>query len=185
MRTALRRLLLDAQQGIAAGKIVSDQVAGEAQARLERIDLFRKLVAVERHSGLEPQRVAGAESGGHDAQRPAQFHQHFPNARGDAGAEAQLEAVLAGVAGAADDAALALGGRVQDADLRPAVVSHRLQVHVDQRLQQFDRSRPLDGEHRPEPADVGEDDLLAGPLGPLLRAGGHGPNRRSWRGCWR
>ena len=110
----LRRLLLDAQQGVAAGKIVADQVAGEAQARLERIDLFGKLVAVERHSGFEPQRIAGTESGGHDAQRTAHLHQHFPHARGDAGAQAQLEAVLAGVAGAADDAALALGGRVQN-----------------------------------------------------------------------
>ena len=75
-------------------------------------------MAVQRHAGLQPQRIAGAEPGGHHAQRPAQFHQHLPHARGDAGAEAQLEAVLARVAGAADDAALALGGRVEDA--RPA-----------------------------------------------------------------
>ena len=123
-------------------------------ARLERIDLFGQLVAVERHAGFEPQGVAGAEAGGHDAQRPAHLHQHFPHARGDAGAQAQLEAVLARVAGAADDAALALGGRVQDADLRPAIVPHRLEIDVDQRLQQFDGSRPLDGEHGPQAAHV-------------------------------
>ena len=185
MRTSFGGCFLDAQQGVAAGEIVADQVAGETQAGLERVDLLGKLVAVERHAGFEPQRVAGAEPGGHDAQRLAQFHQHFPHARGDAGAEAQLEAVLAGVAGAADDAALALGGRMKDQGLRAAVVAHRLEVDVDQRLQQFDRPRPLDGEHGPEPAHVGPDDLLAGPLGPLLRQMGVRPNRRSSPGCWR
>ena len=46
-------------------------MAGKAQAGLERVDLLGQFVAVERHSGFEPQGVAGAESGGHDAQRLA------------------------------------------------------------------------------------------------------------------
>ena len=167
MRTDLRRLALDAQQRVAAGEIVAHQVAGEAQAGLERVDLLGKLVAVQGHAGLQPQGIAGAEAGGHDAQRLAQFHQHFPHAQGDAGAEAQLEAVLARVAGAADDAALALGGRMEDQGLRPAVVAHRLEIDIHQRLQQFHGPRPLDGEHGPEPAHVVPNDLLPGPLRPF------------------
>ena len=117
----------------------------------------------------------GAESGGHDAQRTAHLHQHFPHARGDAGAQAQLKPVLARVAGAADRAALALGGGMQDADLRPAIILHRLEIDVHQRLQQIDGVRPLDGEHRPQAADVAKDNLLAGTFGPLLRKVGVDP----------
>ena len=132
-------------------------------------------MAVERHAGFQPQRIAGAQAGGHGAQRLAQFHQHFPHALGDAGAEAQLEAVLAGVAGAADDAPLALGGRVEDADLGAAIVSHRLEIGVHERLQQFHRSRPLDGEHGPKAAHIVPDNLLAGAVGPLFGQMGADP----------
>ena len=110
-------------------------MAGEAQPGLEGIDLFAQFVAVERHAGFQAERVAGAEAAGHDAQRLALLDDGLPDGRGDVAAHAQLEAVFAGVAGAADDAALPLGGRMQELDPRAAVVAHPLQVDVHQRLQ--------------------------------------------------
>ncbi len=53
--------------------------------------------------------------------------------------------------------------------LLAAIVTHRLKVHLDKRLHQFDRLRPLHGEHRPKPAHVGPDDFLAGLLGARFR----------------
>ena len=101
---------LDRQQGVAAGKIVAHQVTGESQAGLKRIDLFAQFVAVQRHARFQPQGVAGAQPGRAPAQRPAHVEDCLPNAQGDVAADAQLEAVFAGIAGAADDAALPLGG---------------------------------------------------------------------------
>ena len=49
---------------------------------------------------------------------------------------------------------------VENLDQPAAIVPHRAEVQVDQRLKDLDALRPLDGEHRPKAAHVGEDDLL-------------------------
>ena len=133
-----RAASLDPQQGVAAGEVVADQVAGESQPGLEGIDLLAQFVAVQRHSRFQPQRVAGRQPAGTMPQRLALVDDGLPDGRGDFRADAQFEAVFAGVAGAADDAALPLGGRVQHLHRRAAVVAHPLQVDVHQRLQDLD-----------------------------------------------
>ena len=93
------RLLLDLQKCIAPGEIVTDQVAREIEPRLGRIDLFAQFMAVERHAGLKPQRVARSKSGRRQPVGFAQFHDGVPDTLGHVGADAQLEAVFARVAG--------------------------------------------------------------------------------------
>ncbi len=69
-----------------------------------------------------------------------------------------------------------MGGRVQQLHLRPAVIAHPLQIDVYQRLEHVDALGPLDGKHRPNRADVGEDHLLARRFGPLARQVGADPS---------
>ena len=57
----------EAFKGVAADEFAVAEIHGEVQPGLDRIDRFGKLVAVERHRGFEPQRVAGTEAGGHAA----------------------------------------------------------------------------------------------------------------------
>src|SRR5689334_3993549 len=73
----------------------------ETQAGLIRRRGVVDVVAVERQPGLEPQRVARAESDGFRASRA---DEGVPELLGIAGAAVQLEAVFAGVAGARDEA---------------------------------------------------------------------------------
>ncbi len=79
-----------------------------------------ELVAVERHAGLEPQRVAGAEADRHEAQRPAGLEQRVPELGGAVVLDEDLEAVLAGVAGPGDE-----GRDAGDAALGDRVVAER------------------------------------------------------------
>src|SRR5207244_717308 len=73
---------------------------GRPEAGLERIDVLGQLVAVEGHAGFEPQRVAGAESAGDRA-----AGDQFVRQRRHVGAaDHDLDAVLARVAGVAEDA---------------------------------------------------------------------------------
>ena len=75
-----------------------------AEAGLQRGDARAELVAVQRQPGLEPQRVAGAEAG----RGEAGLEHRRPERRRDLGRDGALDAVLAGVAGAGDDALDAL-----------------------------------------------------------------------------
>ena len=88
------------------GNVRSFQVDGEAQPGLERVDLFGQFVAVERHAGFQPQRVAGAQPG-RPCRRTARPRSSSASqiAQRGVGRHDQLAAVLARVAGAADDAA--------------------------------------------------------------------------------
>ena len=70
-----------------------------ARPTLERMRALVHVVAIQIHAGLEPQRVARAEAAGAHAARV----QHAPQAAASLGGQHDLEAVLAGVAGARDE----------------------------------------------------------------------------------
>ena len=71
-----------------------------AQAGLQRRDARTQLVAVQRQAGLEPQRVARAQSGRFDAGG----EQCVPHVTGGVDGHCDLDAVFAGVARAGDRA---------------------------------------------------------------------------------
>ena len=73
--------------------------AAPAEPGLDRVALRAQVVAVQVEADLEPQRVAGAEPAGDDAG----VEQLGPDRRRDLGVDQQLDPVLAGVAGAADE----------------------------------------------------------------------------------
>jgi hypothetical protein len=73
-----------------------------AEARLHRKDVPAELVAVERHAGLEAERVAARQPARHHP-RAARLAERVPDARGDVGGDVELEAVLTRVAGACDE----------------------------------------------------------------------------------
>ena len=77
------------------------QMHREAYTCLKRRGLGVELVAVEAHPRFEPQRVARPEPHG----RGACFDEAPPDARRVVGRTVELEAVLARIAGARDDAA--------------------------------------------------------------------------------
>ena len=104
------------------------------------------VVAVECHPHLEAQRVAAAEGDGGDR---AGLHQRLPELHGVLGAVVQLEAVLAGVAGARErhrDAS--------DCGLGEPVVLDLVEVHRHERLQDLLRLGSLHGEQSDVVADV-------------------------------
>ena len=107
-------------------------------------------------------------SGGHEPVRLAEFQNGLPDRRGDVGADAQLEAVFAGVAGAAQ-CRLGVAAGCRQPHQPAVVVAHRVQVAVDQRLQHIDRLGPLQGEHRPKPRHVAPNDLVPAGFGKLRR----------------
>src|SRR5262249_26274128 len=126
------------QQGVAADEVALVQLDRPAQPRLERVDLLAQLVAVQRHGGLQAQRVARTE-----AARPgAAPDQFLPPGPALIGGAAQLDALLAGVAGAADDAAGAAVGRRLG-----VVVGELARVGRGQAGAQLDSPGPLDSDH--------------------------------------
>src|SRR5262249_31009869 len=82
-------------------------LTAQARPRLERVDLLRQFVAVQRHGRLQPQRVARPEA----ARFGAALDQLLPERDRIRGADHQLHAGLAGVPGAAEDALLAQAAR--------------------------------------------------------------------------
>ena len=94
--------LLRAQR-VAADEVGAVQLHDPAEARLERRGLVVEVVAVERQPRLEAQRVARAQAHGLAADGGGGLEQRGPTARAASPARAEdLEAVLAGVAGAGD-----------------------------------------------------------------------------------
>ncbi len=96
---------LDCGEGFAAyevGAFVELGVA--AEIGFEDVDGVGDLVAVEGHGGFEAEGVARAEAAGQDAEFRAGCEDFVPDAAagGLVGGDVDLEAVLAGVAGAGD-----------------------------------------------------------------------------------
>src|ERR1044072_7543177 len=96
-----------------------------------------------------PESAAGAEAGGLDAVLGAGLEEALPQRRRRVGVDVELEAVLAGVAGARDDGAMAVDGARCE-----AVVLQCREVEVGQRLQDLHRLRPLQREERVAVGDV-------------------------------
>src|SRR5690606_26007416 len=115
------------------------QLDGPAEPRLERRDVARQLVTVERQRRLEAQRIARAETDRGDRQIVARrVEQRLPELRRALGGDEQLEAVLAGVAGARRD-------DVDPGDLRlgAAEARERRQRGAAGALRDVDRARSL------------------------------------------
>ena len=122
--------------------------AAPAEAGLDRVALGAELVAVQREADLEPQGVAGAEPAGDDAG----VEQLGPDRRRHLGVQQQLDPVLAGVAGAADQRRAAADPDVGDAH-------PRRQLDPEGAGEDGAGVRALDGEHRVAVGDVADDDV--------------------------
>ncbi len=114
------------------------RVDGPGEAGLERARGLVHVLAVEGHAGLQPQRVAGAEAAGPDVRRREQL----PRARGERRGQHELEAVLAGIAGArgepvAEERALeppqSRGCSLEAADCGPGELARVRALDRDQR----------------------------------------------------
>ena len=124
-------------EGRLPDKVALGELHEPSEARLEGRRRVVDVVPVEAHPHLEAKRVAAAEAGGGDA---AGGHEGFPHPLRVHGGEVQLEAVLAGVAGARDgavDAGTGAGGEV--------VVADRVEGDIAKRLQDLLRLRSLHG----------------------------------------
>src|ERR1043166_1264376 len=120
-------LLLLPDECIASDEVALGELDEPAEVGLEGRGGVVDVVAVERHPHLEAERVAGAESRRRHASRA---DERFPDRRRITIVEVELEAVLAGVAGAGDDARAARDdafGEVVVADLREVAPGERLE----------------------------------------------------------
>ena len=117
-------------------------LAAPAQPGLDRAAILGQVVAVEVEAGLHAQRVARAEPG----RRGARGDDRVPDRAGGVRRDEQLDAVLARVAGAADEHARLAGDRQL---LRAEA---RRQLPVGEPRDERARLRALDREHR----EVGE-----------------------------
>ena len=112
----------------------------------------RQVVAVEVEADLQAQRVARAEPGGHGAAA----HELVPERRArPAGAQQQLDAVLAGVAGAAHEHLARPPGARVAAVMRAGSGASEIACTISR------AQRALDGEHR----------VVVDPVGHLARPG--------------
>src|SRR5690606_25867905 len=93
------------EQRCLADEIPGVELDEDPETRLEWMGRFVDVVAVERQSRLQTQRVTRAQTAGQEAERCPRFHQ-LPPQRGRVRRRAeQLDAVFPGVAGARDRAA--------------------------------------------------------------------------------
>ena len=123
-----------------------------AEVRLVRVDRGVEVVAVQRHAGLEAQRVAGAEADRDEAVRRAGRQHRVPQLAGAGGLDEDLEAILAGVAGPGDE-----GRDSGDGPLGDPVVADPGEVEVGQRGEDLHRPGTLDGDERGGQRAVVED----------------------------
>src|ERR1700675_1780831 len=143
--------------GVAADEVLVE-VEGPIEAGLERIRAGVDVVAVEAHSGFQPQRVPGAEAGRPDPVRLTFLEQRAPQADRILVATKQFEAVFARVAGPRDHAR-----NVRDLALDEGVVLDAAQLRRCQALHQADRARPLHADQRPVTPDVEDAPTLPSP----------------------
>ena len=133
-------------------------LAAPAEAGLDRVAVRPHVVAVQVEADLEPKRVAGAETaGGHTG-----GEQLPPELGRVVGSDEDLDPVLAGVAGAADERAGA--GDVERRRPHPGREIGRRQAGDGRAC-----LRSLDGDHREVGSEV--DDLDVEWLGELTEAG--------------
>src|SRR5579883_40610 len=135
--------LLLLHEGVAAEEIAFVELDDPIEAGFERRDGRVDLVAVERHFGFEPEGVARAETARADAELLAGAQNLVPYAFGFGGRDIELEAVLAGIAGAGD-----AGGDAAGFAIGEPVVFDGGEVDGRQLLQRGAGAGALDGELR-------------------------------------
>ena len=141
------------------------QLHDATETRLEGVRRRVELVAVERHAGLEAERVAGAEPNRQPARRFDSGHEDVPQLGGAIPVDEDLEPVLTRVAGPGNE-----GFHPRDVPFRDPVVAQRAQVHVRVRREHVHRARALDRDQGSRQRAVVEDRLEAGqPLGERVR----------------
>ena len=106
-------------------------------------------MAVERERRFEPQRVACAESGRDEAERPARREERLPERDDAVGGDVELEAVGAGVARSRDDRVLA-----GDTALGEAKAPQRREREIRHAREDVLRERALQGEQTDAVAPV-------------------------------
>ena len=128
---ALGPFVLDPAQLLDAGEVLVER-AHPAEPGGDRVRVRSDVVAVQRVADLEPETVARAEP----ARRDAALEHRIPELAGLVGHRHQLDALLAGVAGAVDhagDAAdLALGERERRRRVQPEPLERARPLHGDQ-----------------------------------------------------
>ncbi len=130
------------------------------------MNLLGQLVPVERHAGLQPQRVAGSQAHRARSPRLTLVKDPLPDLKGRLARHHQFAAVFARVARATDHHF----DRAQSSH-RPGIVLHPRQVDVHHRRHQLDRGRTLHGDHRRLQRQVAHRHLFGGPL--MLLQPGH------------
>ena len=96
-------MLLAAEHRLAADELlITLESDGEADARLEGIDLVGELIAGEDEPRLDPQHIQGLEAQRHDALGLARLEDRIPDGGRVLGMAEDLVAQLAGIAGARD-----------------------------------------------------------------------------------
>ena len=133
-------------QGLGGNEVAFLLSEGAGHACLDRRDVAGELVAVERHASLQAQRVAGGEAAGLDAVFLAGLEQLVPQRRGVRVVDDELEAVLAGVAGAADKGVNARDLTGHRRVIRQ-LVDGLLLVVLDERDEDLRGLGALDGDH--------------------------------------
>ena len=138
-----------------------------SQARFERCHVRAELVAVQRHAGLQPERIAGRQASRNQAGRSSLRNQRGPDGLGVLRAAEHLEAVLTGVPGARHP-----GLAPRHLPERSRVILDRGQVQAArQRGEDPGRRRPLDGDQRVVAGRV--DDLRIAPGRALAQRSQH------------
>jgi hypothetical protein len=162
----LRTVLRDPRQRLAPHEVARLlQLHDAPEAGVEGVGVAIELVAVERHPGLEAERVARPQPGGHDTGIPAGGGERLPDLGAAPPVHEHLEAVLAGVARPRDERRHA-----RDLALGDGVVLEPVQVDVGQRRQDLRGAGPLDRDQRGGQGPVVEDGLPAiEPMGQLVR----------------
>ncbi len=94
---------LQTGEHLATRKRPAIEIDGELQPGFEWIDRFGELMPVERHGRFEPQGIAGAQASGHSRQRRGRRDELFPQGQRQVLGHDDFPAILAGVAGAADE----------------------------------------------------------------------------------
>lgn len=101
-----RAIFLLAGENFATGEGAFGEIDEEAEPGFDGGAVWREVVAVERVGHFEAEGVAGTETGGGGAGG----EEVFPDGDASGGGAEEFEAILAGVAGAADDGSVGEGG---------------------------------------------------------------------------
>src|SRR5256886_15310436 len=102
-QSSARTALLDFRQRIAPDEVAFVELHSPTETGLVRVDGLVHVVAPQSQRGLEPGGIARAQPGGQHALAASVLEERIPHVTDILRRDEQLEAVLAGVAGACED----------------------------------------------------------------------------------